>query len=116
MNRLPHFWILVHDDGLPGSMRSESDPFSTEQVESLERYGVRVVEYVPVDRWIPVTERLPPPRISVIASCSGGWVGSAHVSDIGQWVDSVWMVIDNVTHWRPMPRCANCGSAKGEKP
>ena len=64
------------------------------------------VEVAP--QWIPVTERLPEPFVSVLGYCPDEdpipAVHECYINGFGQWTSSVVYGMGNVTHWMEMPK------------
>ena len=57
----------------------------------------------PPNEWVSVEERLPPPKQNVLAYSLSGGVAEADYAD-GVWMQYRWSaVMDDVTHWRPLP-------------
>lgn len=63
---------------------------------------------VTIQQWIPVTERLPEPFVSVLVQMPGEkpfpTVREGFISNNGVWHSAYFdRESDEVTHWRPMP-------------
>ena len=57
----------------------------------------------PPNEWVSVEERLPPKKQNVLAYSLSGGVAEADYAD-GVWMQYRWSaVMDDVTHWRPLP-------------
>lgn len=67
-------------------------------------------------KWIPVTERLPEPFVSVLGYCPDEdplpAVHECYINGFGQWTSSVVYGMGNVTHWMEMPKPPEDGGAE----
>lgn len=58
-------------------------------------------------RWIPVSERLPDPFVSVLGYCPDEdplpTVHECYMNGFGQWCSAQVYGMENVTQWKPMP-------------
>jgi hypothetical protein len=106
--------------------------FNEEQMKIIQayrrdeaRYKQKIAELEAANRWIPVSERLPKERQTVIASAyyRNGWEiwkGDPDTIDLGnnncnvslpaEYKKNAWYLEDDeeiggvVTHWRPLPK------------
>lgn len=72
---------------------------------------------VTVQKWIPVTERLPEPFVSVLVQMPGEkpfpTVREGFLSSNGIWHSALYdREPDEVTHWMPMPQPPEDGGAE----
>ena len=69
---------------------------------------------VPVQRWIPVTERIPE-HFSPVIVCrekgKGEYVVEQGFKDVGDWWKVYGTRTKNVTHWMPLPEPPKEGHA-----
>ena len=56
---------------------------------------------VTIQKWIPVTERLPEDASTVLAIDNDGTISSAYY--VGRWHSGGDLDEDAVTHWMPLP-------------
>lgn len=76
----------------------EDLPFGT----YLEEADHLIANGVTIQKWIPVTERLPKPFVDVIAFFGGQEMNVDCVDNKGRWYSS-YMDRDDPTHWMPLP-------------
>lgn len=78
---------------------------------------IPTVDPAPAVRWIPVTERLPDPFVSVIV-CRDGAPGERIVEqghkDVGDWWKVYGTRTKHVTHWAPLPEPPEVENAETE--
>ena len=70
----------------------------------------RIADYltehgVTVQKWIPVTERLPEDEVDVLAcDVRDGFVGVCYLQYCERWVCRDWFLdLSEITHWMPLP-------------
>lgn len=54
-------------------------------------------------RWIPVSERLPEEKTSVLVYKHGDWIQPAKRIDVCKYLGDGVFYLLNVTHWMPLP-------------
>lgn len=98
MKRSEAFWILNEMYELANEAQKQALNIAQRDIEFVD-----LMPDVPVQRWIPVTERLPEEMEKVMAFVNG--VRITAVLKGGVWLSS-WNhdpVNDDVTHWMPLP-------------
>ena len=81
-------------------------------VANLYGEAADAIEELSKPRWIPVTERLPDGEVLAINALKGsygyheyrvGYVDESCESETGSLCESDGVVLNNVTHWMPLP-------------
>ena len=80
---------------------------------SFNENQAKYIESLTVQKWIPVTERLPDKDGTYLVRWANKSVGDAEYESIygsfGYWLDfwldkeAEWMPYDGITHWMPLP-------------